>query len=139
MLIGVYVDDIISSYHPEDNVEFKEFVILIKARFILKEIGEPKAILGMKLTYDRTKKTITLSHSKYIEILLENYRMENCNASPTPAVDELLGPELCPTTESAKEEMKKYPYRQLIGELLYLAHSSRPDISYSVGVYDSMQ
>ena len=134
IMIGTYVDDILSSYHPEDKTEFMEFVELIKNKFTLKEIGEPEAILGMKLYYDKSRKIIKLDHCKYIEEMLKTYRMENSNSNSTPASEELLGPEHCPTMDSDRYEMKKYPYRNLIGELLYLAHSSRPDISYSVGV-----
>ena len=82
----------------------------------------------------KIEKIITLNHAQYIEEMLKTYRMEDSNSSPTPATEELLGPEHCPTMDKDKAEMKKLPYRNLIGELLYLAHSSRPDISYSVGV-----
>jgi hypothetical protein len=134
MFVATYVDDILCAYHPADKQEFMEFVKLINKKFALKEIGEPESILGMKLHYDKSRKTITLSHSKYIEGMLKTYGLENCKSCPTPATEELLGPQHCPTMNSEKSAMKKFPYRNLIGELLYLAHSSRPDISYSVGV-----
>ncbi|UYV78679.1 hypothetical protein LAZ67_16002366, partial [Cordylochernes scorpioides] len=36
------------------------------------------------------------------------------------------------TTDKEKEEIKHVPYRELIGSLLYLANSSRPDMTFAV-------
>jgi hypothetical protein len=38
----------------------------------------------------------------------------------------------CPQSESEKENMKQYPYREVIGALNYLVSTVRPDLSFSV-------
>ena len=134
MIIGIYVDDILISYHPRDKEEFQAFLEALKKRFVLKDVGMPKSILGMNLTYDKQRKVIHLDHHQYVEQILERHRMENAKSHSTPASEEQLGPEHCPTTDSQRLEMQQYPYRALVGELLYLAHMSRPDISHIVGV-----
>lgn len=40
----------------------------------------------------------------------------------------------CPVSEEDKEAMSSVPYRELVGSLMYLMLSSRPDIAYPVGV-----
>lgn len=39
---------------------------------------------------------------------------------------------MCPTTESEKKEISSVPYQSLIGALMWLAVSTRPDIAYAV-------
>ena len=135
MMVGTYVDDILSAYHPDDKKEFMLFVDSMKKRFTLKEIGAPTSILGMRVLYDTRQRVLSLDHYQYIDQLLLKYNMKNAKISATPASEELLGPEHCPSMESEKRIMQQqYPYRKLMGELIYLANTSRPDISHIVGV-----
>ena len=41
---------------------------------------------------------------------------------------------MSPDAPEEKQAVEKYPYRELIGKLLYLAIATRPDIAYAVGV-----
>jgi hypothetical protein len=40
----------------------------------------------------------------------------------------------CPTTDADIREMEQVPYRELIGSLMYLMVSTRPDLAHAVGV-----
>jgi len=41
---------------------------------------------------------------------------------------------MCPASPEEQAEMKKVPYRELVGKLLYLAVATHPNISYAIGV-----
>jgi hypothetical protein len=41
---------------------------------------------------------------------------------------------MCPTTSEEVAEMKKIPYLNAVGALMYLATTTRPDIAYTVGI-----
>jgi hypothetical protein len=134
IIVGTYVDDILSSFHPDDRDEFMKFVHSMEQRFTLKVLGKPQSILGMKISYDISGKLLTLTHRQYIEQMLSRHNMDASKPIATPENEEMLGPEHCPTLESERREMAKVPYRQLVGELIHLANTSRPDIAHCVGV-----
>jgi len=82
----------------------------------------------MKIVHDRTAGTITISQTKYIEDLLVKFDMVNANPTKTPAEP---GSKLKKTT--LPPDSVNFPYRELVGNLLWLARTSRPDILYAVG------
>jgi hypothetical protein len=52
---------------------------------------------------------------------------------PSDAADQ-LAPDTTPLTEDQRKYITNFPYRSVIGALLYLALHTRPDISYAVGI-----
>ena len=59
--------------------------------------------------------------------------MQSCKISNIPADPSLkLSKSMCPVSEQQVEFMKKVPYRQIVGALLYLVSGTRPDLSFSV-------
>ena len=55
--------------------------------------------------------------------LLKTFGMENCNFVSTPIIS---------TINNDQEEMTKKPYKELVGSLLYLSTTCRPDISFAL-------
>eukprot|EP01040_Poterioochromonas_malhamensis_P015358 gene15358-17177_t len=76
--------------------------------------------------HDKVAGTIEISSVKYIEELLETYHMSDSNPVSTPAV---------PGSKLKKREKPSevpFPFRELVGNLLWLARTTRPDILYAV-------
>ena len=69
----LYVDDmLIASANMQDIRELKEE---LSKSFSMKDLGAAKRILGMQISRDRKKKTLTLSQQAYIEKVLERFAM----------------------------------------------------------------
>jgi hypothetical protein len=57
------------------------FTALVRSRFDIKDHGELSGIIGMHITKDRTARTISLDHGKYVRELLQKHDMVNCKPS----------------------------------------------------------
>lgn len=74
-----------------------------------------------------------MSQEKYVQDILRRFKMEDCKPVETPMNPAVkLSKNMCPTTEEEKKYMSQVPYRNLIGSLMYLATSTRPDIAHAI-------
>nr|GAT44721.1 predicted protein [Mycena chlorophos] len=130
--VTVWVDDLIILATSKDEGERvrKELGTL----FEMKDMGEPRKIIGIEVTRDRSAGTVTLSQRHYIESLLDRYGFSNLNAVSTPLVPDAntkmrqLPKDAPPAAPSVRAE-----YQSMIGGLMYAAICTRPDIAYAVG------
>ena len=89
-------------------------------------------ILGIRVTRNRTEKTIKLDHEVQINKTVKQFHMENSNPALTPAEAKKLSCDDCPQTEEQRKEMINIPYRSIVGSLQYITLSTRPDVSFAV-------
>ncbi|GAB6025573.1 hypothetical protein CHUAL_014034 [Chamberlinius hualienensis] len=127
VLLAIYVDDILLA--ANDTAELENVKTMLKTSFKISDFGEAKFCLGIEINHDKARKSITLTQTKYINDVLDRFGMKDCKPVSTPMDPnhKLLLPE-----KPNAEEMKRLPYQKLIGSLMYLAVSTRPDISYAV-------
>ena len=118
----LYVNDIsLPSNNPEKLQEIK--IKLCKA-FHMKDLGEPRMYLGMKIGRDRKNKILTLNQSEYTEKISERFKMKECHAQETPMLTrQVKNRERRASEETNITKNSSFPYREAIGSLLYLAES----------------
>lgn len=133
LIVAIYVDDIlIFSNKKELEIKVKNALI---SDYKMKDMGVASSILGVRITRDREKGTITLDQTAYINRILIRFDMQERKPVRSPLdPSQKLSNEMCPKKEDLRLSMKKIPYRQAIGSLLFLAMISRPDISFSVNL-----
>jgi hypothetical protein len=103
--------------------------------FVMKDLGDAKKILGMRITRDRKNRKLTLSQGEYIEKVLERFRMQNAKPVSTPLASHFkLTKEMCPKTQEEIEYMSRVPYSSTVGSLMYAMVCTRLDIAHAVGV-----
>ena len=86
----------------------------------IKNLGEVKKFLGWEI--ERKNNYFEVHQYTYIDKLLKNYEMFDCESLTTPIQDD-------------DQEIKPHlPIRELVGSLLYLLYKSRPDISSTVQI-----
>jgi hypothetical protein len=133
VIVVIYVDDLmVASDNPRKLQRLKSE---LSKSFEMKDLGPLSFCLGIEFTQDVEKQTITISQSKYIKETLSRFNMENCKGVTTPInPNEKLSKEMCPKTEEEKKAVEKLPYQSLVGSLMYLAVSTRPDIAHAVSM-----
>ena len=97
IILLLYVDDmlVIGSNMQDINV----LKIKLDKSFMMKDLGDAKQILGMRITRDRKNRKLTLSQGEYIEKVLEGFRMQNEKRVRTPLARHFkLCKEMCPKT-----------------------------------------
>jgi hypothetical protein len=123
----VYVDDLALASKS------KEMVRKVKARLLEvfdgRDLGALNSYLGIAVQRDRAAGTITISHQRMVQDLATKYGLENGHPRQLPMSASVLT-----ATVGEPLDLAMYPYRQLVGSLMHLSVTVRPDISYAVGV-----
>lgn len=126
MLIGIYVDDMILA--TNDTVWMNDIKKQLGSKFEMKDMGKISTCLGIEFSRD-CENRVYLSQKSYIDKVLERFGMSECKPVVTPIdVNVKLEKPECIMSDI----MEQYPYQSLIGALMHLAVSTRPDISYAV-------
>lgn len=113
-------------FFSNSHVETESLKSALSNNFKLKDLGDAKECLGMRIIRDKEKGIITLDQTEYINKILKRFNMSTCKSMSTPLETNL--------DFGLQVEMsnKDIPYQQAIGSLMYLAVLTRPDISYTV-------
>ena len=96
----------------------------------MEDLGPAKYFIGVQITQDRKKGTISLCQDAYIDKVLKRFGIENCHSVDTPiavGANKFIVPFDRKATQ-AKIDL----YGSKIGSEIYLAVQTRPDIAYAV-------
>jgi hypothetical protein len=123
----IYVDDILIAGKDKSAVDYIKEELL--TRFEGRDLGEVTSYLGLNVTRDRPNFEIKVSQKAMIDNIIKEFGMDEAKTRSIP---------LSPAIKLSKDEgelidKKQFPYGTLIGKLMFLAVSTRPDIAYSVG------
>ena len=130
--MAIHVDDYLSiASHKEENEHFKDQMWKV---WTISELGTVQFVVGIAISWDREHQTVTLSQTALIDKIVSQFGQTDANPLSAPLE---LGQKLRHIEHaklSAEEQMKlaALPYRSLVGCLLYLAISTRPDIVFAV-------
>ena len=126
--IVIYVDDIIIAANDETMDKVKT---QLQKYYPIKDLGQLSWHLGCLIQYDKAARRISISQSALCDTIISRAGMEGCKPAPTPIVERLY--EVDDTlTQEESILIKKVPYRESLGALLFLSRCTRPDITFAV-------
>ena len=126
VLIALYVDDLLIAGSSRSEIKFIKDKL--SQRFEMKDMGAAKVILGIEILRDRSNRRLFINQSEYTKNILERFGMINSKPVATP-MDRSYHDKVIENSEAAGN----VPYRQVIGSLMYLMITTRPDIAYAIG------
>jgi hypothetical protein len=138
----VYVDDLLLGCPNRETMQILKQEI--KKDFPMTDKGPITYYLNMHFCRNREMKTISLHQEPKIEALLQHPEINeddlklvrrHCKLPANPA--KILTKEMSPISEQEKAAMKGKPFKQVLGSVLYIAITARPDILTSVSMVGS--
>jgi hypothetical protein len=125
LYVCLYVDDVL--YTGDDGL-MEQFKADINKRFKVRHL-DATTFLGLSIKYDRAKGVLTLGQWQYVEKVLKRFGFWDCKPRDTPMAKDRTLPKM---EGECKDAALQRRYRQMVGSLMFLAVSTRPDICYAV-------
>ncbi|CAI5981533.1 unnamed protein product [Closterium sp. NIES-65] len=126
--ILVYVDDLV--FATADTAGLAYVKSELQKRHTCTDLGELRSYLGLQITRDRARRTITLTQSHMVQQVLQRFGFtySSPQATPLPTRHSLSA---LPSDESVESSG---PYAELVGCLMYLMTCTRPDLAYPLSI-----
>ncbi|CAI7927634.1 unnamed protein product [Closterium sp. NIES-54] len=126
--ILVYVDDLV--FATADTAALAHVKSELQKRHTFTDLGELTSYLGLRITRDRARRTITLTQSHMVQQVLQRFGFTYSSPQSLPLP---MGHSLSalPSDESVESSG---PYPELVGCLMYLMTCTRPDLAYPLSI-----
>lgn len=118
----VYVDDVLLTSDDENLIS--ETIAQISNDFEVKNLGFPSKFLGIDISIDEHK-NISMSQEKFLQKVLKEFKMDESHPVRNPMLRDNDYTKL-------KKNQTEFPYKNVLGNLMWLAINTRPDIAFSV-------
>lgn len=129
LAVIMVVDDMLIA--SSDSTRSAALVAFLKARFDIKDMGEPTKFVGLEITRDRANKLITLYQRKYASDIVKRFNLQDAYGCLLPITQ---GTQLESFNETDKPA-DQHLYQRMLGSVMYLAQATRPDLAYACGLY----
>lgn len=131
LVLAIHVDDCTMAGTSQPLID--DYRERFNRRYSLTNLGPINWLLGIEVVRNRTARTIALSQQNYIAAMLERFQLSDAQAMLIPMDPNIsFSREQCPSNPQEVARMRRMPYRELIGSLMYLAVGTRPDIAFAV-------
>lgn len=132
IILLLYVDSMLVARTNMHDIN--ELKIKLSNSFSMKDLGAINKILGMRITREKNNHKLTLSQSKYIDKVLERFKMKDRKPISTPLSRHLkFNKNMRPKTHDEVKCMSKAPYLSIVGHFMYVIMCTWLDIAHVVG------
>jgi len=126
LYVPVHVDDGLAITNSPSL--YRWFITSLKQRLFIVDLGDCLKFLSIVITRDRLNRRLWFSSQVYIAELIDEWNLSTAKYPTTPFPNKLSDqPSALPNIPDINLKPK---YQRLVGCLMYLAVSTRPDIAY---------
>ena len=108
------------------------FAAELGQKFKLKDMGDAGYCMGCHITRNRKARELKLDQHLYVESMVKRFDVKKATKIPVASGVPTLSKADEPRNPEEKEEMRKFPYREAVGALMWTATMTRPDIACAV-------
>ena len=125
-MIGIWVDDLIIVGRNLNIIN--DLKKKLNDTFEMKDLKDLTYFLGIQVKRDRSRKTLHLNQTQYIEKILSKFGMEDYKPVGTPMETSVK----LTKPQDNEELFEAWKYQSAVGSLMYGMLGTRPDIAFVV-------
>ena len=126
----IWVDDVVIA--AENRMLVDQFVKAMKSKFLIKDLGKLRYFLGIE--FDIGHNYVTMSQSKYLKFIVERFKMQEAFYAKSPMVNNIHHELKYNADSEPLNKAETTRYRELVGSLIYLEQTTRPDLSIATNI-----
>ena len=130
MVVVVHVDDILA--RAKDQATVDRFAAELGQKFKLKDMGDAGYYMGCHITRNHKARELKLDQHLYVESMVKRFDAKKTTKMPAASGVPMLSKADGLRTPEEKKEMRKFPHREAVGTLMWMAMMTRPDIACAV-------
>jgi hypothetical protein len=127
IIVIFFVDDIVTLSYPANRSRVRDFEDSLHAKYPMRNVGELRWFLGIRVIRDRNARKLWLCQDSYIDKIVSRFHLEQGKRPPIPLV---YGQPLTPNEGKATPETV-HQYQAKVGSALYPTIITRPDCAFA--------
>ena len=128
-VIVVYIDDTLLASKTKENEGWT--LSDLSSCFKIKDLGEAEFYLGHHIKRNREARTLTFDQRIHGETVAKLFNVTKTSMIPMATGVNPLSKKDGSKNPKEKEEMRRIPYREAVGALMWAATMTRPDLSFA--------
>ncbi|CAM9329135.1 unnamed protein product, partial [Sphacelaria rigidula] len=129
VIIVVYVDDLLLVSATKEDEE--RALADLQLRFSIKDLRETSYYLGCHVSRDRKLRAVTLDQRQDAKKVIERFKIVKTYKIPVATGVAALSKTDGSENRDEVKEMRGIPYREAVGVLIWIAATTRPDLSFA--------
>ena len=133
LIITIHVDDCTMTRSSVKLIlEYKK---KLNTRYPLTDLSPVSWLLGIKITRDLTTGTISLPQQSYVNSIIARFTLNDAKPYDMPMTPSAsYSKDDSPSTQQDAARMRKVPYQEAIGSLMYTSIATHPNITFAVSM-----